>query len=160
MYAAWDHTLWLGKTYLAALTAFVPRFVSSFRDTWGTGAATATTVGFDPAVHPGLRPGAFGEGYFNFGLAGVLIVGLTMGVIIRRVDLDVKRVFNSENPSMMHAYAYTMVLNLAMTAAISANSSTLYVMAGVYLISWFCLKGAALLRSSAPSQVKTVSDPV
>jgi hypothetical protein len=49
---------WGGKTYLAALTSFVPRFASSFQDTWGLGAATGATVGFDPHVHPGLRPGA------------------------------------------------------------------------------------------------------
>ena len=158
VYASWDHTLWLGKTYLAALTAFVPRFLSSFRDTWGMGAATAATVGFDPAVHPGLRPGAFGEGYFNFGFAGVLVVGLTMGIIVRRVDLDVKRILRSPNPSMMGAYAATMTLNLAITASISVNSSTLYVMAGVYVISWFCLQVVSLLRALGIIGSKRLSD--
>ena len=35
VYSAWDHVFWVGKTYLAALLAFVPRFASEFRDTWG-----------------------------------------------------------------------------------------------------------------------------
>jgi oligosaccharide repeat unit polymerase len=140
VYSAWDHSFWLGKTYLAALTPFVPRFVSSFRDTWGMGAATAATAGFDPHTHPGLRPGAFGEGYFNFGVLGVILVGLMMGLIVRRVDIDVKRVFASSDPSMMRAFASTALLSVAGTFAISVNSSALYALAGVYAISWLLLQ--------------------
>jgi len=91
VYSAWDHTFWAGKTYLAAILAFIPRFASQFRDTWGLGAATASSVGFDPQVHPGLRPGAFGEGFFNFGLPGVIAVGLLLGITLRWVDAEVKR---------------------------------------------------------------------
>ena len=140
VYSAWNHSFWFGRTYLAALIAFVPRVASSFRDIWGIGAATAATVGFDPQVHPGLRPGSFGEGYFNFGMVGVVAVGMMMGLIFRRVDIDVKRVFASSSPSMMKAFASTMLLNVAATCAMSVNSSTLYVMTGVYAISWLCLQ--------------------
>ena len=145
--ALWDHHLWIGKTYLAALTAFVPRFASEFRDTWGTGAATALTLGLDPHVHPGVRPGAFGESYFNFGLPGVLIAGLAMGIIFRRIDIDVKRAVTAPQPSMRKAFASTMLLNVAGIIAISANSSGFFVLGGLYLFSWFCLRVAALVHS-------------
>jgi oligosaccharide repeat unit polymerase len=137
--ALWNHKLWMGKTYLAALTAFVPRFASEFRDTWGTGAATATTLGFDPHVHPGVRPGSFGEGYFNFGLFGVIVVGLAIGVIVRRVDIDVKRALTGARPSMRKAFASTMLLSVAGVIAISANSSGFFVLGGIYVFSWLCL---------------------
>src|SRR5260370_6509654 len=81
--ALWDHKLWMGKTYLAALMAFVPRFASEFRDTWGTGAATATTLGLDPHVHPGGRPGSFGGSYFNFVLIGLFFAGVPLGMFVR-----------------------------------------------------------------------------
>lgn len=152
VYSSWDHSFWLGKTYLAALTAFVPRFASSFRDTWGLGAATAATAGFDPQTHPGLRPGSFGEGYLNFGLVGVVLVGIAMGLIFRRVDIDVKQVFSSNNPSIMKAFASTMLLNVAATFALSVNSSTLYVMAGVYTISWVLLQVQSMLMVGDPSR--------
>jgi oligosaccharide repeat unit polymerase len=139
VYSAWNHVFWAGKTYLAAILAFVPRFASQFRDTWGLGVATASTVGFNPEVHPGLRPGAFGEGFFNFGLFGVIAVGLMLGIISRRVDTDVKRAFLSSSPSMMRAFASTMLLGIAGTIAVSAGFSGVYVLAGVYLFSWLCI---------------------
>jgi hypothetical protein len=148
--ALWDHNLWIGKTYLAALTAFVPRFVSEFRDAWGTGAATAITLGLDPHVHPGVRPGAFGESYFNFGLPGVVIVGFAMGVIFRRVDIDVKRAMTAPQPSMRKAFASTTLLSVAGIIAISANSSGFFVLGGIYFFSWFCLKVFQLIQ---PRQV-------
>lgn len=142
VYSAWNHVFWAGKTYIAALLAFVPRFASQFRDTWGLGVATASTVGLDPQVHPGLRPGMFGEGFFNFGLFGVVAVGLILGIISKRVDLDVKAAFLSSSPSsssMMKAFAATMLLGIAGTLAVSAGFSGVYVLAGVYLFSWLCL---------------------
>lgn len=139
VYSAWDHTLWAGKTYLAAILAFIPRFASHFRDTWGLGAATAASVGFDPQVHPGLRPGAFGEGFFNFGLLGVIAVGLLLGVTLRWVDTEVKRALSGPRPSMMRAFAATMLLGISGSFAVSAGFSGVYVLAAVYLISWFCL---------------------
>jgi oligosaccharide repeat unit polymerase len=139
VYSAWDHIYWGGKTYLAALLAFIPRFASHFRDTWGLGVATASTVGFDPEVHPGVRPGAFGEGFFNFGLIGVIAVGLLLGMVVRRVDIDVKHALGSSQPSMMKAFASTMLLGIAGAFAVSAGFSGVYVVAGVYLFSWFCL---------------------
>jgi hypothetical protein len=146
VYAFWDHKFWIGKTYLAALTAFVPRFASEFRDKWGTGAATAITLGLDPHVHPGVRPGAFGESYFNFGLSGVVIVGLAIGVIFRRVDIDVKRAMTAPQPSMRKAFASTMLLNVAGIIAISANSSGFFVLGGIYLFSWLCLSALRLIQ--------------
>jgi oligosaccharide repeat unit polymerase len=146
VYAMWDHKFWVGKTYLAALTAFVPRFASTFRDTWGLGVATATTLGLDPQVHPGVRPGLFGEGFFNFGLFGVVGVGFILGIIARRVDIDVKRAVTSPRPSMMKAFASTMLLSVAGAVAISSSFSGIYVLGAIYLFSWLCLGALRLLQ--------------
>ena len=145
--SVWNHQLWMGKTYLAALMAFVPRFASEFRDRWGTGAATATTLGFDPHVHPGVRPGSFGEGYFNFGLLGVIVVGLLVGIIWRRVDIDVKRALSSPHSSMRKAFASTMLLGVAGVVTISANSSAFLVLGGVYFFTWVGLLAQRLVHS-------------
>jgi oligosaccharide repeat unit polymerase len=139
VYSAWDHVFWGGKTYLAAILSFVPRFASHFRDTWAMGAMTAATAGFDPEVHPGLRPGIFGEGFFNFGLPGAIAIGLMLGVVLRRVDLDVKHALSSPRSSMMQAFASTMLLGVATTFAVSAGFSGLYTLAAIYVFSWFCV---------------------
>jgi oligosaccharide repeat unit polymerase len=139
VYSAWDHVFWAGKTYLAASISFIPRFASQFRDTWGLGAVTSSMVGFDPQLHPGLRPGAFGESFFNFGLFGVVAVGLILGVVSRRVDTDVKRALAAPQPSMRKAFASSMLLTVTGSVAVSAGFSGLYVLAGIYFFSWSCL---------------------
>jgi oligosaccharide repeat unit polymerase len=153
VYSAWDHVAWGGKTYVAAVMSFVPRFASQFRDTWAVGAATASTVGFDPQIHPGLRPGIFGEGFFNFGLVGVVVVGLLFGFIVRRVDLDVKSAFASTQPSMVKAFASTMLLSVAGCIAISAGFSGLYTLAGIYLFTWFCVGVERIFHPASASVV-------
>jgi len=155
VYAKWNHVFWAGKTYLAALMAFIPRVASEFRDTWGLGVATATTVGFDPQVHPGLRPGVFGEGFFNFGLPGVIAIGLMLGIVARRVDIDVKLALASSSPSMINAYASTVLLGVAGVLTLTSSFSGLYILAAVYLFSWFCLRVASLIRSRPLSSVDT-----
>jgi oligosaccharide repeat unit polymerase len=139
VYSAWNHVLWEGKTYLAAVLSFVPRFASHFRDTWGLGAKTAATAGFDPDVHPGLRPGIFGESFFNFGLPGVLAIGFMLGIVLRRVDSEVKRALASSPASMMKAFASTMLITVATTLAVSAGFSGLYILAAIYFFTWLCI---------------------
>ena len=97
-------------------------------------------------MHPGVRPGAFGESYFNFGLIGVLVVGLAIGVIVRRVDIDVKRALTGPRPSMRKAFSSTMTLGVAGVIAMSANSSGFYVLGGIYLFSWLCLSALRLVQ--------------
>ncbi len=139
VYQAWDHVFWMGKTYLAGLLAFMPRVASEFRDTWGAGVAMDKTVGLDPTMHPGLRPGEFGEPYFNFGIMGVIAAGLILGVIARRVDIDTKNALKGPSPSMRSAFASTMLLGVVNFVAISVSSSGILVMMGIYLFSWACL---------------------
>jgi hypothetical protein len=111
-----------------------------------------TTVGLDPAVHPGLRPGTFGESYFNFGLLGVVAVGLLLGLASRRVDLDVKRALAGPRPSISKAFASTMLLGVVGNLAITGNFSGMYILGGLYVFAWFCLRLMHLVQSHKPSR--------
>ncbi len=82
------------------------------------------------------------------GWLGVIAVGMLMGIIIRYVDIDVKRALSGSKPSMTRAFASTMLLGVAAAVAISANVSALYVLGTVYLFTWICQKTLALFRSS------------
>jgi len=138
--SGWNGHFWLGRTYLAGLMGFVPRALSSFRDTWSLGAVTTTMVGLNPETHPGLRPGYFGESYLNFGYTGVLLMGLFIGAIVRKVDMQVKRALQGPRPSLMRAFSYTVLLTLMTDIALSAGMATLFVLAGVFGISGACRK--------------------
>ncbi len=145
--SGWDGHFWLGRTYLAALMGFIPRTLSTFRDTWSLGVMTTTMVGFDPDLHPGLRPGFFGESYFNFGYLGVVTMGLFIGTIVRKVDFHVKRELGRSEPSLMRAFSYTLLLTVMTVAALSGGMATLFVMIAVFGISGFCRKAFSFARS-------------
>jgi hypothetical protein len=81
----WDGEYFLGRTQIAGFLAFIPSALSSFRAEWNWGVVTTTLAGLDPTITPGLRAGAFGEMYFNFGLVGVLLAGFLNGYFVRRV---------------------------------------------------------------------------
>jgi oligosaccharide repeat unit polymerase len=139
VYAYWDKSLLLGKTYLAGFMSFVPSFLSDFRTEWSVGRFTATTVGFDPLEHPGLRPGLFGESYFNFGLLGVFSFGTMLGYAYRYIDFSFKIAAESDNKlaGIVSIVSTMFIFNLAITAGFFS----LYVFLVVLLI------GSAFTRS-------------
>lgn len=145
VYSGWNHVLWLGRTYLAGLVTFLPRGASDFRATWSFGIATGWTVGLDTESHPGLKPGLFGEAYFNFGWVGVLALGLLYGAVLRRVDIDVKAAMRARRPMMVKAYSSTTLLIVVSCAVTSLTLPLLYALIGVYLFAWVYLRAKDLV---------------
>lgn len=119
--SCWDETYVLGKTYLAGLISFIPRFISEFRGEWAVSVYTSNLVGLDSTIHAGLRPGRFGEAFFNFGYGGVVFLGILFGYFLRQTDVRLKRVIESEG-NIIKAYAQTapfmIVGNLCITAGV------------------------------------------
>ena len=144
IYAHWDHQLWLGKTYLAGLATFVPRGLSDFRATWSFGIATDWTVGLDVELHPGLKPGLFGESFFNFGWLGAIVTGLIFGLLLRRVDIDVRAAVSGSRPSIMRAFSSTMLLAVANVFNTSLELPAIYALCGTYMLAWLLLQVRAL----------------
>lgn len=89
-FSCYDGDFLYGKTYLAALMSFVPRFLSDFREMWSLGVVTATAAGFNPIEHPGLRISTFGEMFLNFGYFGVMLLGIMYGWFLRKYDCLLK----------------------------------------------------------------------
>jgi oligosaccharide repeat unit polymerase len=87
----WDGDLLLGKTYLAGFLDFIPRQLMPYREEWGLGKFTTRMAGLNSDIHAGLRPGIFGEAYFNFGICGIVLMGLITGFIWRLYDFHAKQ---------------------------------------------------------------------
>ena len=142
----WDHHLLWGKTFLAGLIAFVPRFLSSFRDAWSIGVVTATLVGFSPQEHPGLRLGIFGEAYLNFGLTGVALLGLFVGAVTRLIDLRVKQSLDLLPGSGLLVYSYLAIGLILAVAVNSTGASSFYTVLLLFGVSWLALRAARFLN--------------
>ncbi len=149
IYSNWDHHLWLGRTYMAGVATFIPRSASGFREKWILGVATNTTVGIDNELHPGLKPGLFGESYFNFGWTGSIVVGMIFGMILRKVDLDVKSALEGPAPSMQRAFSATTLLTLAGCFNTSLGFAALYAFLAVGILAWIALQVRALTSYQA-----------
>jgi oligosaccharide repeat unit polymerase len=116
--SVWKGTYLYGKTYASAFISFIPSSFSDFRTQWGIGKVTATMVGFDPLEHPGLRPGLFGESFLNFGVFGVVFVGMILGYSYRYVDYYVRKAAATNDPMIAFTAGYSVLLivNLPMTS--------------------------------------------
>jgi hypothetical protein len=149
--SAWNGELFFGKTQLAGLLAFMPSAISSFRSEWNWGVVTTTLAGLDPTVTPGLRAGAFGETYFNFGLPGVLIAGLLYGYLTKRLHAATVFAVETREP----AEAKLQLLAAFVTANLFAgllNTAGFY---GLYLTI-----GVLLLLLALDFVVRTLRRPV
>ncbi len=129
--AYWDGEWLGGRTQLAGLLGFVPAVLSPFRAHWGWGRVSTDIVGLSTrdvdTVHGGLRPGAFGELYINFGLVGVVLGGLLLGYLTVRLFAATRDAVERYSP---------FEAKLAILAAFTALSLlfNLYVTAGVFSV--------------------------
>ena len=104
----WDEVHLWGMSYISAFLSFIPSALLPFREKWGIGKITVNMLGFDTSIHPGLRPGFFGEMYLNFDVFGVVVYGFIWSQIIQSVNVAVKK--NAQEHNVIEG-------NSAMTAA-------------------------------------------
>lgn len=130
----WNRTFFLGRTYLAGVLAFIPRFLSPFRDRWSLGVVTATIAGFTPTEHPGLRIGSSGEAYMNFGIPAVVLLGIFAGSIAKLIDMRIKESI-AHDPRDVRVYGYFFLSAIVGALVNSVNFSALYTTLMVMFLS-------------------------
>jgi oligosaccharide repeat unit polymerase len=150
--AYWDGEWLGGRTQLAGLMGFIPAVLSPFRTNWGWGRVSTDIVGLGTrevdSAHAGLRPGMFGELYFNFGLLGVVVGGLLLGYCVVRLHAATRDAAERYSPfeaKLVILAAFT-ALNLLATLYISAAVFGIYVSVAV-LLTMRVAKG--IIRASA-----------
>jgi len=132
--AYWDEKYLLGKTYISGLISFIPRQYSDFRNEWNFGIFTTRTAHLDSNLHPGLRPGIFGEAFLNFSYLGVIMLGFIVGVFVRHIDASIKYYINY-NQDVIKAFSQGFPLIIVFCLCLSVNFMSLY----SYLIITFTL---------------------
>jgi hypothetical protein len=149
--AFWDGDWFGGRTQLAGILGFVPAVLSPFRTDWGWGRVSVELVGIGfrdtPGVHPGLRPGAFGEPYMNFGLPGVIVGGLALGYAVARLHAATRHAMEAYPP--FHAKLVLLAAFTTVGALFQFYNTgaffTVYVAAAAFVLLRLC---KAVLRAS------------
>lgn len=143
MMSGWDGRLLLGRTHAAALMAFVPSYLSTFREENKFPKFTLKTCGFiHEKDHPGLRPIIFGESYFNYSIPGVILVGLLSGVLVFKLaDLVQLRTSQSTDRRDMTT-GLTAVTYLGFLLC-ALHTSAFF---GVYVVVFLLVAGRLLSR--------------
>ena len=120
---SWNGEFYQGKTYIAAFLTAVP-FMSSFKNEWLFGHVTVNTVGISP-LSPGLRPGLFGEAYFNFGIVGVIFIGILWGYFYKYISNRVE--FYAKKKKYIDIFGIILLTNIINNLACSAGFFQFYV---------------------------------
>jgi oligosaccharide repeat unit polymerase len=156
--AFWDGQWLAGRTELAGVLGFIPAFLSPFRTEWGWGRVSIEMVGIGfrdtPDAHPGLRPGAFGEPYLNFGIPGVIIGGFLLGYVCVRLHAAAQHAVAAYPPF----YAKLALLAVFTSVAAlfqfynTAGFFTVYVGIAVLVFLRAC---KAIIRASVTAPART-----
>ncbi|WP_333640913.1 O-antigen polymerase [Acinetobacter johnsonii] len=143
----WKEGYLYGKTELAGVLSFIPSTLSDFRQTWSWGVYSTEIADLDPTVHPGLRPGFFGESYINFGLVGVFVLGFFSGFLIHQYDTYIYlKKLKKENFNVVKLYAFgNIYLSIISYFAITAGFSTIYVILSIGLV-FYLLKNTLTFK--------------
>lgn len=131
----WDNNLLYGKTYSAGLISFIPRKFSPHREKWALGMFTSRLTNYDSKTFPGFRPGFFGEAYFNFGLFGVIILGIITGYLLRFIDLKIKESVYVNN-DIIKSYSHITPWFVIAALSISIGFTALYIYLSIMMLLW------------------------
>lgn len=82
VFSQWDHKPLIGITYLGGMTEMLPSGVFPMKKQWHLGLVALGIVGWGGVKHFGLRLTCFGESFLNFGFAGVVGMGMILGITI------------------------------------------------------------------------------
>ena len=124
------YPLFHGRTILAGLLGFVPSSLLPFRQQYAWGAVTLNIVHITNPLHFGLGQVLFSDWYLNFGIAGVVLQGLVIGVVLRWLDtrlLDVRRPpKGAESDQYFHLFGVWFRLEILGTLCASASVMLVY----------------------------------
>jgi oligosaccharide repeat unit polymerase len=158
--AYWDGELLGGRTQLAGVLGFIPSVLSSFRTEWSWGRVSTEMVGVGTreatSVHPGLRPGLFGEVYMNFGIVGAIVGGLLLGYVVARLYAATRDAVERYEPAQARLVILAALVGLSLFANLyfTGGFAGLYVVAGA-LVGVRVVKN--VLRASAAASQTSVA---
>jgi oligosaccharide repeat unit polymerase len=134
----WDGQPLFGRTYISGALALIPSHFFPWRREWAWAPFSTEASGMGSNVkHSGLRPGHFGEAYFNFGFFGVIVLGILVGGLFGMVLRGGSKRELSENKAANAVVVLCQLFyleNLVLPLSMSAGLYTIYL--AVFLVGF------------------------
>ena len=135
IYSVWHGVYFYGNSYFAAIISFIPSSLSPYRMEWSIGKLTAVMAGYNPKKHPGLRPGMFGESFLNFGIFGIITLGILLGYSWKYLDYKIKEAAKTGN--IIEASVAGVGCMIMLSLPITSGFFGIYVNIVVFLALYF-----------------------
>lgn len=132
----WDYKPMNGTTYMGGLTAFLPSGLFPQKKQWHLGLTAVRIVGWDDSTHPGLRITFFGESFMNFGLAGVITLGIILGILFGTLLRTFHQAAGDRPSSLNRNLRILILMEMALHLSNTSNAFSFWVLATFLLIQW------------------------
>jgi oligosaccharide repeat unit polymerase len=132
----WDFDPLMGKTYLGGLVSMMPSGLFPQKKEWHLGLTGVRIVGWDPESHFGLRITFFGESFLNFGLAGVITLGMVLGILFGTLLRAVHQAAEKRPPCLHYNLKLVVLMQMCMPLANTSDAFTFWALCGFLLLQW------------------------
>ena len=135
----WDFDPLMGRTYLGGLAAMVPSGIFPQKKEWHLGLTGVRIVGWDDNNHFGLRVTFFGEAFLNFGLAGILALGVVLGMLFGSLLRAVHQASEKRPPCLHYNLKLVVLMQMCMPLANTSDAFTFWAMCGFLFLQWLAV---------------------
>lgn len=136
VFGQWDYEPLNGKTYLGGLFAMLPSAIFPQKKDWYLGLVALNIVGWPTDEHFGLRISFFAEAFLNFGLAGVIGLGVVLGTLFAYLLRSLHLAAAVPNPCLTRNLGIVLKMQLSLMLANSSEGFVFWSLVALLLAMW------------------------
>ncbi len=136
VFGEWDFQPLNGKTYLSGLEAVLPSAIFPQKKEWYLGLVGIKIVHWPTREHFGLRLSFFAESFLNFGLSGVIGLGVVMGAYFGYVLRAIHLAARAARPCLTRNLRLMLALQLGLTLSNSSEGFVFYSILALLILIW------------------------
>jgi hypothetical protein len=132
----WDFKPLKGITYAGGIVSFMPSALFPEKKEWHLGMNALRIVGWEDKPHFGLRISFFAESFLNFGVAGVVGLGILVGSIFGLLMNRIHLAFEVIPPRLSLNLCLVATMQMCLPLGNSADAFISWSMAGFLFLTW------------------------
>jgi len=136
VFGQWDYEPLNGKTYLGGLFSMIPSAFFPQKKEWYLGLVALNIVGWPTEEHFGLRISFFAEAFLNFGVAGIVGLGVVLGTLFGYLLRSLHLAAAETTPCLMRNLSIVLKMQLSLTLANSSEGFVFWSITALLIVMW------------------------